>query len=434
MFKKLQMKMTIYFTLVLIGILIASSTIMYFTLASYNSRQLSAEVDNMLNTVKETAWTEEANEEKNSEADDTTKNEIKLNNGKDIIIPGTISSFSYYFIFDNNANLVTSNSKNSKEYNEILKISLGISKNMPNLYRIENSRDMYFLVVKRPIVLNGVKVGSYCVAKDVSAAYETMDNLFKIMLITLIAGSALSLFLGFIISGKTIQPIKGAYLSKERFVADASHELRTPISIIQLSADVLKSEVNSHDDFLKQVISDIEGEAHRMTELVENLLLLARNDSGRLNVHRENFDLSNFLLKNIKPFNLLAEEKAIIIEENIQEGLIVYGDKKLLKSLIIILIDNAIKYSHVGGTVTVRATKTLGDKLLLEVEDHGIGMAKEKLNDIFERFYRLESSRSKEVMGFGLGLSIAKEIVTIHSGSITVFSEEGKGSIFKVIL
>jgi two-component system, OmpR family, sensor histidine kinase CiaH len=434
MFKKLQLKMALYFTLILIGILILSSTGIYLTLSSYNTNQLSREINEMLNSVSESSWTAEAKEESVTENDDNKSSEIKLSNGKDIVIPKTLASFSFYFIYDNKGNLITSKNDNSKEYNEVLKISNNLkSGGNPTLYTIKGNPDLYYLLVKRPIIINKAYIGDYCIGRDVSSAYETMDNLMKIIFFSLIAGSVISLLLGFVIAGETIKPIKRAYLSKERFAADASHELRTPISIIQLSAEALDNELDDKNEFVQQVISDIKDETIRMGELVENLLFLARNDSGRLNVQWEHIDFSKLLGKTVNSFKMLAKDKDITIESEISTDLFIDGDKKLLKSLIVILIDNAIKYSHVGGIVKVSACQQenkKGSNLIFKVEDNGIGIAKDKVENIFERFYRLETSRSKQIPGYGLGLSIAKEIVTIHHGSIKVTSEEGSGSCF----
>jgi signal transduction histidine kinase len=292
-------------------------------------------------------------------------------------------------------------------------------------------------MMKMPIIIDGIQYGYYCVGRDVSVAYETISNLLEIMGYSLIIGILVSLLLGYLIAGRSIKPIKEAYMVKQRFVANASHELRTPLSIIMLSSETLEREMANSSGFLQQTVGDIKDEAINMKGLVENLLFLARNDASSLNIEKEQLDIGEMLHKNISSYRNFSDEKDIIINSQIEDNLKLLGDRKLLNSMISVLLDNAIKYTPPGGSLTITGIYSKGRRnnhIEIRVEDTGVGISKEDLSHIFERFYRVESSRSKHTGGYGLGLSIVKEIIDYHHGSIAVTSEIDKGSCFVVSL
>jgi len=212
--------------------------------------------------------------------------------------------------------------------------------------------------------------------------------------------------------------------SQKQFVADASHELRTPLTVIQGNTDLLKRNLNKQDR--EESLTAIESEAKRMTKVVNDLLLLAELESGQSSP-QERVNLREMVNEEYKRVRNFAGNRGIFTG-NI-EDLSVKGDVYRLKQLLGNLVDNAIKYTPEGGTITLSLFRD-GEWARLEVKDTGIGISRENLDHLFERFYRVDKSRSRGGGGTGLGLSIAKSIAEQHGGKITVESEAGKGSTF----
>jgi heavy metal sensor kinase len=227
--------------------------------------------------------------------------------------------------------------------------------------------------------------------------------------------------------------IEDAFQRITRFTADASHELRTPIALIRTTSEIALRKERDDADY-RDALGEIHGESIRTTELIENLLTLARTDAGWETLDRKAIDLSTLLLEATTQAQKLASERGIRLNyEPVPEPLSVVGDGSSLRRLLLILLDNALKYTHPGGTVTVLA-KPASDFIRIEVQDSGIGIGAEHIPHIFERFYRADPSRSRDSGGAGLGLSLAKWIVEAHGGAILVESTPGAGSTFTVRL
>jgi heavy metal sensor kinase len=221
-----------------------------------------------------------------------------------------------------------------------------------------------------------------------------------------------------------------------QFTADASHELRTPVSIIRTTAEVTLTRARSQDEYAK-ALRQILSESERTTALIEDLMLLARADASEENAPLEPVDLAELTRNACEDARLLAAGKSLALTVTGGDCCSVRGDYEALRRLVLILIDNAIKYSHSGGNIQLHLGSQASGKrntALLEVRDHGIGIRPDDLPRIFERFYRVSEDRSRRVDGFGLGLSIAQSIVVRHGGEIQVESLEGAGSVFRVLL
>ena len=272
------------------------------------------------------------------------------------------------------------------------------------------------------------------VGKDVSAMYSGLQKSTYILIILGLAALIIAAIIGHIMAGRAIIPLKEAYEKQRQFAADASHELRTPLAVVMASADLLLMDQSITNPFLKQVIGDVKSEVQKMTKLVADLLMVARSDNNALKVTIKKFDLGELLQQNIRMMTPLAEKKDITLSgENIQK-VEMQADEQKIKQLILILVDNAIKYTPKGGNVTIRIENINEAAVTFSVQDSGIGIAKEDQDKIFERFYRVDKARSREIGGNGLGLSIASEIVRLHEGKISVESEIGQGTKFIVEL
>lgn len=226
----------------------------------------------------------------------------------------------------------------------------------------------------------------------------------------------------------TLSRLERLFKTQRRFIADISHELRTPLTAIQGNVDLIKRFYPQLKDTLE--IEAIAGESRRMTRLVEDLLLLAQADSGRMSLHMEPIELASLTLDVYRSAHILAGEK-ITLKLGTLDAVYIHGDTDRLKQLMLNLITNAIKYTPEGGTVGIQITHENGFALLA-VSDTGIGIPAEDLPHVFERFYRVDKARAREMGGSGLGLSIASWIVEAHHGKIWAESTLGKGSTFYV--
>jgi two-component system phosphate regulon sensor histidine kinase PhoR len=235
----------------------------------------------------------------------------------------------------------------------------------------------------------------------------------------------------FVCEVSDVSHVKKYEQSKREFVDNASHELKTPISVLRGIVETLLEEEEDQRKrrFLEKALRRIE----QMQNLVEDLLTLTKLESGR-----ERLNLSEFKLRELveEVYDSLEQEfvkREVSFENLVSEDFKMFADRQKFFLLLRNLIDNAVKYNKKGGKVRVLAKKE-GNKQILEVEDTGIGIPPEHVPFIFERFYRVDKGRSKEMGGTGLGLSIVKHIVFLHGGEIKVHSKPGEGSRFSVII
>jgi heavy metal sensor kinase len=217
-----------------------------------------------------------------------------------------------------------------------------------------------------------------------------------------------------------------------RFTADASHELRTPLTVLRGELEAMAQYPCLNGEMRDTVGSSLE-ETERLTKIVESLLAISRLDAGEAQVERMRFDLTELAVTTTEQMRLLAEDKKIELEVETDGAAFFEGDPARLKQVVVNLVDNAIKYTPEGGVVRV-SVRAENDHAVLLVEDNGVGIPAEALPHLFERFYRVDKARSRQMGGVGLGLAIVKSIVMAHGGQVTVESAEGKGSRFRVEL
>jgi two-component system, OmpR family, sensor kinase len=223
-----------------------------------------------------------------------------------------------------------------------------------------------------------------------------------------------------------------AFTQQRRFVADASHELRTPVTVIRSITDIALEEPLNLDDY-GEVLHEINAEAERLGMLINDLLVLARADEEQMLLDREPVRLDLLAFDVAATMEPLAIERGIELRVRALEPATVSGDTARLIQVFMGLVDNALTYTNAGGTVEL-SVEARGAVACLTVRDTGIGIAEKDVPYIFERFYRADPARSRAVGGSGLGLSIAHWVIQAHGGSITVESQAGRGSIFTVKL
>lgn len=283
-------------------------------------------------------------------------------------------------------------------------------------------------VFSPPLPMQTVYVG-----KDVTAMYNGMEK--ATWALAVLGGLALifAAAIGYVLSGGAMKPVREAYEKQRQFAADASHELRTPLAVVLASADLLRSDPSIASPFLKQVIEDVRDEVKKMTKLVGDLLTVARTDGRANQLKPVRMDLVSAAQQTVRIMRPFAEKKDIVIDEELPKRAEIHADEQKIRQLILILVDNAVKYTPEHGRISVRVQEEKGNVELF-VSDTGIGIAPEHQERIFERFYRVDKARSRRMGGNGLGLAIAREIVEAHGGSITLESEPGKGTTFRVQL
>jgi heavy metal sensor kinase len=230
----------------------------------------------------------------------------------------------------------------------------------------------------------------------------------------------------------TLARLERSFDQLRRFTADASHELRTPLTALRSVGEVGLRAARTADDY-RDVIGTMLEEVDRLSRLADELLTLARAEAGQAQLRFEPVDLSALASEVADHLSVLAEERGQTLDTRAEGAVIVQGDRLALRQALLNLVDNAIKYAPEGTRVLVRAGKS-SSGAFFEVKDEGPGIPSEKRERIFERFYRIDSSRSREVGGTGLGLPLVKWTTEAHAGHVELETEEGRGSTFRLVL
>ena len=269
---------------------------------------------------------------------------------------------------------------------------------------------------------------------DITREHETLESLLIILIGTGTTALLAFLIISIFLSSWALRPVEIAWLQQKQFIADASHELKTPLTVLLANMDIL--EENENDTIKNQIkwINSSRQEAMQMKTLLEEMLFLAKTDKNKREITFAKINVSDILISQILSLEVIAFEKNVDINyENVQEDLYINADEKQIQSLFSILLENACKYSNANTVITVTLKKEQ-DKIKLDINNFGPIIPKTELTHIFERFYRVEKSRNKEHGGYGLGLSIAKKITDNHNMKIWAESSEQKGTSFKIIM
>ena len=270
--------------------------------------------------------------------------------------------------------------------------------------------------------------GTIIVLTDKSAE---INMLHKLTRTTILIGTMSLLLLtvaAYFLSRKIMYPLKSAFEKQKQFISDASHELKTPLTVISANADVLAGEIGEN-----RWLTYIKSQTDRMNVLVNDLLNLTRLENNTSDFIRTDFDLSKAIVNTALPFECQAFETNKQFNVDVEEGLTVNGSERHIKQMAAIFIDNALKYSSDGGKVRVTLRKQ-GDKKVLSVFNTGSGVKAGEEDKIFERFYRSDESRNRSTGGYGLGLAIAKSIIDKHKFKVQVENNEGRSIAFVVIM
>ena len=333
-------------------------------------------------------------------------------------VPRTLGSIDFFIIMaDNDGKLlgIQNNDEMSDEVaqeyiNQIL--SKKVSSGMANNYQ--------FCTEKKDN-------GTLLVFTDKSAEIDMMNKLKRTTVIVGLISIVILSVAAYFLSGLIVRPIKVAFDKQKQFVSDASHELKTPLTVISANADVLEGEIGEN-----KWLNYIQDQAERMNVLVNDLLNLTRLENNSNFVLTE-FDLSKAIENTALPFECRAFDAGKRFDLRIEQGIRITGSEQHIKQMAAIFIDNALKYSKENGTVRVRLSNDNG-KIRFSVYNTGTGLKESEKEKVFERFYRSDASRNRATGGYGLGLAIAKSIIDKHKFKLFVDNAEGKSVCFIVTM
>ncbi len=253
---------------------------------------------------------------------------------------------------------------------------------------------------------------------DCTRELSNFKNFLLVSIAVGVAAFAAVFVLVFFLSGKVMKPIAESYAKQKRFITDASHEIKTPLTVIGANTEVLEMQ-----GIENEWTGGIKEQVKRLTSLTEKLVFLARMDEESQAVKATDFSLSDAVEETVKPFCAVALSKGMSLESEIQKNLSYCGDESMIRQLISLLVDNALKYSDENGNIKV-GLKTAGGKIQLYIANPSRDLNGD-LSVLFERFYRNDKSRNSETGGHGIGLSVVKAIVEAHKGKITANAENG---------
>ena len=262
---------------------------------------------------------------------------------------------------------------------------------------------------------------------NVDSEKTIAEKFIKNLVISFSVTIVIILIASYVLSKWTLKPIIISWKKQTQFVQDASHELRTPLAIIKAKQESLLENPESKIIDNAEDISITLQETQRLTKLIKELMELAKNDSDKLKLNKENFELDKEIKGLVTLYKDVAKAEGKKLTASLEYKDNINADLNMVKQLLVILLDNSIKYTEEKDSIEIKTYKQDG-KAIIEVIDTGIGISKEAIEHIFERFYREEKSRNREKGGMGLGLSIAYNIVTLHKGLIKFDKEREKGA------
>lgn len=317
----------------------------------------------------------------------------------------------------------------SIQINRLAPDRLGFS---PQTVKLDNQ---YFRVLKVEPAALAMTNGSgqtYVIAyqvllRNISAEIGMLNRLAYILLFGGLVGLLVAVGAGYYLANRALVPIRESMERQQQFVSDASHELRTPLAVMQAHAELMLRHPDHTIEEDSQHVSTVLQEARRMSKLVGGLLTLARSDAGQLELDRKPVRLDRIVQDGVEKMKMLAEVKNLIIQTEIEAPVQLEADEDRLHQLLVIVLDNAIKYTPEGGLIRVVCRK-LAHSAQLEVEDTGIGIAPDQLPRVFDRFYRSDKARTRQEGGTGLGLAIAQWIAERHGGKIRIESRLSIGT------
>ena len=263
---------------------------------------------------------------------------------------------------------------------------------------------------------------------DCTRSMNTFEAFLATSLAVAVAGMAAFLILVIVLSKKIVRPVSEAYEKQKRFITDAGHEIKTPLTVIDADTEVLEMECGENE-----WLSDIRKQTVKLKDLTNSLIYLSKMEENRDEGQKIDFPISDLVEETTGSFEALAVTQNKTFDLEVEPMLTYCGEEKSIQRLVSILLDNALKYSPEGGKISVKFGK-VGKNLQLSVYNTAEHVDQQNISHMFDRFYRFDESRNSETGGYGIGLSIARAIVESHKGKITAKSEDGKSMCMTVVL
>ena len=395
------------------------SILCIFNYQDYSHEKI--EIENKLNMINDRKFDKAPNEEEKLDKPEPPENTDDTKNDKEVM-PVLMDTTAYTVIYndDNEVIDILNFTQNDVSDEEIKSIAQEILKSNDSKSEI-NIRNLYFNNYSYSF-----KGHNSLTILDNSFVKEKLQSLIKTSIFIFVLLEIVIIVVSIKITSWIIKPVIETFNKQKQFIADASHELKTPIAVIMANSEALEKEPNE-----KKWLNNIKSESERMNELITNLLDLAKLENRKNKEIYNVEDLSKIVEMSVLTFESLMFENKIKFEYNIQKDLKLKCNSVQIKQLIAILLDNAIKHSEENGEINVFLGKQKND-IVLSVSNKGKEIPKEIRDKIFERFYRADESRNRESNRYGLGLAIAKNIVVNHNGKISVDCVGGY-TTFKVV-
>ncbi|MGI6698780.1 MAG: ATP-binding protein [Christensenellales bacterium] len=315
----------------------------------------------------------------------------------------------------------------------VLVLLSSVSEMMNSLYTLQTRMTIIFVVVATAAIISGM-VFSGILTRPIGILTKGIQRMgrgdFSARVPETGSGEIKQMAQAFnSMSGK----LESMDKTRNQFVSDASHELKTPLATMKIMIESLIYQPDMEEGLRTEFLSDVNKEIDRLSAIVGDLLTLVRADGKSVKLDRSRMFLSDVVEDAAHRLRMLADKKSQTLNLELHEMGEIYADKARIDQVVYNLMENAVKYTQEGGTITVTLTKQ-GREAQLTIEDNGPGIPEDNLTHVFERFYRVDKARGRESGGTGLGLAIAQQMINLHSGTIQVESEEGKGTKFIVLL
>ncbi|WP_100487750.1 sensor histidine kinase [Sporolactobacillus pectinivorans] len=415
MFKQLERKLTMTYSLWFFLTLAAIFFILFFVFKNMIYQSVSWQVDDLAHD-QAIEFADTHHLEGGPFRHSLYLSAFLSEDGKDIVYRGSLPTSL--------RNTLLSKLK-SREYTGIVQTKESSGHNTLIIYAIE------------PVMHEGVQTGYIVIAKEIIKTHEQIEWWFRILFVMGICAATLSVIIAHFLARRAVLPVKRNFEKQRAFVADASHEMRTPLSVFSASLEFFEAEEKGRlSESSKETLVDLKAEVKDMDKLISQLLSLARADNHGLTAEKKTFPLIRMIRPMITFYKQRSIDEGKVFTGNIPEKEVYLLANPLeIKQLFTIFLDNALKYTkkydRIELSIWINSDKK---RLNFSVKDSGIGIAKEEREHVFERFYRVEKGRARQSGGSGLGLSIASEIVSAYKGTITTDSAMELGTTFTVSL
>ena len=435
MFSRIRLSLTLWYVAVLLAIVAVIAVVTYGILY----RSLSSEVDDSLESSARQVAAQLSEESLSGVQPAGGGGEDHGEEGEDeeeehgVRFFGATSGDTFYLVLDPNGNsLLDPLNVDIAGVPDAASVSTAAGRG--DAWETITSDGTDYRLYSRAVTDEGRMIAVVQVGRSLKEHQEQLKRLLVVLIATGAGGLGLAAAGGLFVAGRALRPVREAFSRQRAFVADASHELRTPLTLLRGNAEMLQmtaaANLSSEDT---QSVREIVRQTDQIERLISDMSTLARMDEGQLLLQPAPVDIGELLRSAAADARLLAAGKDMAVYFETDGDLRIAADETRIRELLLALVDNAVRYTPPGGTITLRATAA-DSHVEVSASDTGPGIPPEHIERVFERFYRVDPSRSREQGGSGLGLSIARAIAEAHGGSLTVSSKEGTGATFTLQL